>query len=56
MVTITDGQGSPVTIVSAFSVPGNSQVTFPLYGSQMVSSIKWSAGGTGITGTAVAYQ
>jgi hypothetical protein len=42
-VTITDGQGSPVTIASAFSI-------------QMTSGIKWSAGGTGMTGTVVAYQ
>jgi hypothetical protein len=55
-VTITDGQGTPVTVVSAFSIPANSQVTFPLYGSQMTSGIKWSAGGTGMTGTVVAYQ
>jgi len=55
-ITITDGQGSPITIVSAFSIPANSQVTFPLYGSQMTSGIKWSAGGTGMTGTVVAYQ
>ena len=55
-VTITDGQGTPVTIVSAFSVPANSQVTFPLYGSQLTSGIKWLAGGTGMTGTVVAYQ
>lgn len=55
-VTITDGQGTPVTVASAFSIPGNSQVTFPLYGSQMTSGIKWSAGGTGLTGTVVAYQ
>jgi len=55
-VTITDGQGTPVTIASAFSIPANSQVTFPLYGSQMTSGIKWSAGGTGMTGTVVAYQ
>jgi hypothetical protein len=55
-VTITDGQGTPVTVVSAFSIPANSQVTFPLHGSQMTSGIKWSAGGTGITGTVVAYQ
>jgi len=54
--TITDGQGTPVTIASAFSIPANSQVTFPLYGSQMTSGIKWSAGGTGMTGTVVAYQ
>jgi len=32
-VTITDGEGTPVTVVSAFSIPANSQVTFPLYGS-----------------------
>jgi len=55
-VSITDGQGAPVTVVSAFSIPANSQVTFPLYGSQMTSEIKWSAGGTGLTGTVVAYQ
>jgi hypothetical protein len=55
-VTITDGQGTPVTVINAFSVPANSQVTFPLYGSQMTSGVKWSAGGTGVTGTVVAYQ
>jgi hypothetical protein len=55
-VTITDGQGTPVTVINAFSVPANSQVTFPLYGSQMTSGVKWSAGGTGMTGTVVAYQ
>ena len=55
-VTITDGQGTPVTIANAFSVPANSQVTFPLHGSQMTNGIKWSAGGTGLTGTVVAYQ
>jgi len=55
-VTVTDGQGTPVTVINAFSVPANSQVTFPLYGSQMTSGIKWSAGGTGMTGTVVAYQ
>ena len=55
-VTITDGQGSPVTVLNAFSIPGNSQVTLPLYGAQMTTGIKWSAGGTGLTGTVVAYQ
>ena len=55
-VTITDGQGTPVTIANAFSIPGNSQITFPLFGSQMTSGIKWNAGGTGLTGTVVAYQ
>ena len=55
-VTITDGQGTPVTVLSAFSIPGNSEVTLPFYGSQMTSGIKWTAGGAGLTGAVVAYQ
>ena len=55
-VTVTDGQGSPVTVVSSFSIPGNSQVTFPFYGAPMTTGIKWSAGGTGVTGSAVGWQ
>jgi hypothetical protein len=55
-VTITDGQGTPVTVLSAFSIPANSEVTLPFYGSQMTSGIKWIAGGTGLTGAVVAYQ
>jgi hypothetical protein len=55
-VTVTDGQGTAVTVLNAFSVPANSEVTLPLYGSQMTSGIKWAAGGTGLTGTVVAYQ
>ena len=55
-VTVTDGQGAPVTVLSAFSIPGNSQVTLPLHGAQMTSGIKWTAGGAGLTGTVVAYQ
>ena len=55
-VTVTDGQGSPVTVLSLFSIPGNSEVTRPLHGAQMTSGIKWTAGGAGLTGTVVAYQ
>jgi hypothetical protein len=55
-VTITDGQATAVTVLSAFSIPANSEVTLPFYGSQMTSGIKWIAGGTGLTGTVVAYQ
>jgi hypothetical protein len=55
-VTVTDGQGTPVTVLSAFSIPANSEVTLPFYGSQMTSGIKWIAGGAGLTGTVVAYQ
>jgi hypothetical protein len=55
-ITITDGQGTAVTVLSAFSIPANSEVTLPFYGSQMTSGIKWTAGGSGLTGTVVAYQ
>ena len=55
-VTVTDGQGSPVTVLNAFSIPANSQVTLPFHGAQMTSGIKWTAGGAGLTGTVVAYQ
>lgn len=55
-VTVTDGQGSPITVISAFSLPGNSQVTFPFYGTQMTTGVKWSAGGTGITGAVSGVQ
>jgi len=55
-VTITDGQGAPVTVLSAFSIPANSAVTLPFHGAQLTSGIKWTAGGTGLTGTVVAYQ
>jgi hypothetical protein len=55
-VTITDGQGTPVTVLSAFSIPANSAVTLPFHGAQLTSGIKWTAGGTGLTGTVVAYQ
>jgi len=55
-VTVTDGQATPVTVLSAFSITGNSEVTLPFHGSQMTSGIKWIAGGAGLTGTVVAYQ
>lgn len=55
-VTVTDGQGSPITVLQAFAIPANSELTLPFYGSQMTTGIKWSAGGTGVTGTVVAYQ
>lgn len=55
-VTVTDGQGSPVTVVSAFSIPANSQVTFPFYGTAMTTGIKWTAGGTGVNGAVIGVQ
>jgi hypothetical protein len=56
-VTVTDGEGTPVTVVGpAFSIPALSSVTFPLYGTPMTTGIKWSAGGSGVTGAVVGVQ
>jgi hypothetical protein len=55
-VTFTDNTATPINAVLTFSVPGNSQVTFPLYGMAFNLGLKWSAGGTGVTGAVVAYQ
>jgi hypothetical protein len=55
-VSVTDGQGSPITAIGpAFSVPGLSTVRFELEGA-MTTGIKWLAGGTGVTGSAMGYQ
>jgi hypothetical protein len=55
-VTVTDNQGSPITVINAFSIPANSEVNFVLGGSQLTSGIKWSAGGTGVTGAILGFQ
>lgn len=55
-ITVIDGQGSPITLVATYSIPGNSTVVFPMYGTVATTGIKWQAGGTGITGSAVGKQ
>ncbi len=55
-ILITDGQGSPITIVPTISIPGQSTVPIPLYASKSTTGIKWQSGGTGMTGSVVAYQ
>lgn len=55
-VTITDNAGTPLTIVNAYSIPPNSQVTFPFYGAAMTSGVKWTAGGTGLVGAVIGNQ
>jgi hypothetical protein len=56
-VTLTDNAGTPVNGVGpAFSIPGLSNMTIPLYGVPFSSGVKWAAGGTGVTGGMVGYQ
>lgn len=55
-ILVTDGQGSPITIVPTVSIPGNSVVPIPLARTKFVSGVKWQAGGAGVTGAVVAWQ
>lgn len=53
-ILITDGQGSPITIVPTLSIPGNSLVRFQL--GKATTGFKWTAGGSGLTGAASGVQ
>lgn len=55
-VTVTDGQGSPITLVATYSIPGNSTAVFPFHGAAATTGLKWVAGGTGVTGAILGYQ
>jgi hypothetical protein len=56
-VTVTDNAGTPVNGVGpAFVIPGLSNLVIPLYGVPFTSGLKWSAGGTGVTGGIFGYQ
>jgi hypothetical protein len=56
-VTLTDNAGTPVNGVGpAFSVPALSNLVIPLYGIPFTTGVKWTAGGTGITGGMIGYQ
>lgn len=55
-VAITDGQGSPITILPTLSINGNSSVVVPMFGSVATTGLKWIAGGTGVTGAVVGLQ
>ena len=50
-ITVTDGQGTPVALVSTFSLPGYSTVgwSWP-NGMQMTTGVKWNASASGVTG------
>jgi hypothetical protein len=56
-VTLTDNAGTPLNAVGpAFSVPGLSNMTVPLYGIPFTSGVKWTAGGTGVLGGMAGVQ
>ena len=55
-ITIADLQGSPVSFLSAFSIPANSQLLQPLYGLPFTSGFTWKASGSGLTGGLVGFQ
>lgn len=56
-VTVTDNAGSPINGVGpAFSVPGLSNMVIPYDGIRFASGVKWTAGGTGITGGMWGFQ
>jgi hypothetical protein len=47
-ITITDNQATPVSFVTAFSLPPNSDVTFPASNAYMLmKGIQWSQGTSG---------
>jgi len=56
-VTLTDNAGTPLNgIGPTFSVPGLSNMIVPFDGIQFASGVKWTAGGTGITGAVWGFQ
>ena len=50
-ISVTDGQGTPVALVSTFSLPAYSTVgwSWP-NGMQMTTGVKWNASASGVTG------
>jgi hypothetical protein len=56
-VTLTDNAGTPLNGVGpAFSVPGLSNLVIPFDGTRFASGVKWSAGGSGVTGAMWGFQ
>lgn len=49
--TITDGQGSPVTVLSSYQIPSNSTARFIFDGVKFLTGVKWSCtNATSVTG------
>jgi hypothetical protein len=56
-ITVTDGQGSPVTVISAFPIQPGATLVFQFNGMAMTSGINWQAGtASAINGAVIGYQ
>jgi hypothetical protein len=56
-VTLTDNAGTPLNVIGpAFVIPGLSFATIDFNGVQFSAGVKWTAGGTGVTGGMWGFQ
>jgi hypothetical protein len=56
-LVVTDNQGTPVTYITGFSVPANSNMLLDMGGIKFSSGVKWSAGtSSALVGQVVGYQ
>jgi hypothetical protein len=56
-ITLTDNAGTPLNVVGpGFSVPGLSFATLDFNGAQLNAGVKWTAGGSGVTGAMWGFQ
>jgi hypothetical protein len=56
-VTLTDGQGTPVTFLNAFNLPAKATLEYDFGGVAFTTGIKWNASNaTGVAGAVWGYQ
>ncbi len=55
-ISLTDNTATPINSLLTFSIPANSSLVQPLWGSSFNLGVKWTSSGAGITGSVVAYQ
>lgn len=54
--TVTDNSGTPVNVIDAVSIPPASCYTWPFYGEEFTSGIKWTASNILVTGAIQGIQ
>lgn len=55
-ITLTDNTATPINSLLTFSIPANSSLVEPLYGTSFNLGVKWTASGAGVTGSVIAFQ